>query len=418
MINTKQQFVELDERYSNNIQVINKRCENNTAAIQKLRVEKMEEVSDETGLQIRKIQREFSNKLASINNQPCNHNITNEQLKNIRYNGTGDFPMEFMKEMEDVYMEYYQDNGNVAWIGRHLEGEAAVWWRVIKNSGTNFAEFKEAFTNKYWSDMIQERVRNELEFGRYQMESGMNMIQYLERKLLENRQLIPPIPDQYLIRKIAKHYSQGVQIAIITRGVTTISEFEQVLSEFMGVRSETRTMTRTHYDTRREHKPWVRDEEESGKRIEQGRAHDNENRSNTQHYNRRPNKFRNEPEPIPSTSGNQHNKSSTAISTKQGQHGTDDVDLSTIKKYINTVALDLEDDALNNDDISVEYCINKCPEIRISLNEMPLYGLIDKGSQVNAISEKWFKNNKNKLGNVETSRLSNTKEQLDRDQKG
>ena len=61
--------------------------------------------------------------------------------------------MEFMKETEDVYMEHYQDNGNVAWIGRHLEGEAAVWWRLIKNSVTNFAEFKEAFTNKYWSDM-------------------------------------------------------------------------------------------------------------------------------------------------------------------------------------------------------------------------------------------------------------------------
>ena len=107
------------------------------------------------------------------------------------------------------------------------------------------------------------------------------MIQYLERKLLENRQLIPPIPDQHLIRKIAKHYSQGVQIAIITRGVTTINEFEKVLSEFMGVRSETRT--RTHYDNRREHKPWVRDEEENGRRVEQGRAHDNETWSNTQH---------------------------------------------------------------------------------------------------------------------------------------
>ena len=39
---------------------------------------------------------------------------------------------------------------------------------------------------------------------------------------------------------------------------------------------------------------------------------------------------------------------------------------------------------------------------------MPLYGLIDTGSQVNAISEKWFKNNKNKLGKVETLRLSDT----------
>ena len=76
---------------------------------------------------------------------------------------------------------------------------------------TNFAEFKEAFKNKYWSDMVQEKVRNELEFGRYQMESGMSMIQYLERKLLENRQLIPPILDQenyktLFSRRSDRHY--------------------------------------------------------------------------------------------------------------------------------------------------------------------------------------------------------------------
>ena len=143
----------MNERYSNNIRVVseiieinNKRYEDNTAAIKELRAEKTEEmkkVSEETDLQIRQIQREVRSKLASINNQSYNNNITHEQVKNIKYNGTGDFPMVFMKEMEDIYMEHYQDNGNVAWIGRHLEGEAAVWWRLIKNSVTNFTEFKD-----------------------------------------------------------------------------------------------------------------------------------------------------------------------------------------------------------------------------------------------------------------------------------
>ena len=152
-MNTKQQIVELDERHSNNIQIINKRCEDNTVAIKELRAEKLEEMkkvsenidckSEETDLQIRQLQREVRNKLASINNQSCNHNITHERVKNIKYNGTGIFPMELMKEMEDIYMEHYQDNGNVAWIGRHLEGEAAVWRRLIKNGVTNFAEFKD-----------------------------------------------------------------------------------------------------------------------------------------------------------------------------------------------------------------------------------------------------------------------------------
>ena len=49
-----------------------------------------------------------------------------------------------------------------------------------------------------------------------------------------------PGPDKYLIRKIAKHYPQEIQVAIITRGVVTINEFEQVLLEFMSLRIDTR----------------------------------------------------------------------------------------------------------------------------------------------------------------------------------
>ena len=39
---------------------------------------------------------------------------------------------------------------------------------------------------------------------------------------------------------------------------------------------------------------------------------------------------------------------------------------------------------------------------------MPICALLDKGSQVNAISEQWFKNKKKELGSVATLRLSNT----------
>ena len=50
-INTKQKIIEMDERHSNNIQLIsekidvnNKRCEGNTAAIRELRAEELEEM--------------------------------------------------------------------------------------------------------------------------------------------------------------------------------------------------------------------------------------------------------------------------------------------------------------------------------------------------------------------------------------
>ena len=102
-------------------------------------------------------------------------------------------------------------------------------------------------------------MRDQLEFGKYHPENGTSMIQYLERKLLENRQLIPSVSDRHLIRKIARHYPHEIEVAIITRGVSTISEFEQVLLEFMSLRNDSRSTNRGHFDVRREHKYWPRD---------------------------------------------------------------------------------------------------------------------------------------------------------------
>ena len=44
-----------------------------------------------------------------------------------------------------IYHEHYHDINNIAWISRHLEGEAAIWWRLVKDSINNFAGFTEAF---------------------------------------------------------------------------------------------------------------------------------------------------------------------------------------------------------------------------------------------------------------------------------
>ena len=61
-----------------------------------------------------------------------------------------------------------------------------------------------------------------------------------------------------------------------------------------------------------------------------------------------------------------------------------------------------------NDDIDVNYSVNKCPETSILLNGVPICALLDSASQVNAISEQWFQNTKRHLGSVVTLRLCNT----------
>ena len=49
----------------------------------------------------------------------------------LKYNGTDRFPIEFLKELSELQHMYYPTD-NVKWIGKHLEADAAIWWRVVR----------------------------------------------------------------------------------------------------------------------------------------------------------------------------------------------------------------------------------------------------------------------------------------------
>lgn len=186
---------------------------------------------------ISKIKEDVRNKIAQIERTPRQQGVIIEHTKNVNFNGEGEYPMEFVKELEEIHREYYPGE-EVSWIGRHLDGEAAIWWKLIRNEVNTFEQFQTAFTAKYWNQMIQESVRDKLEFGKYRPESGLSMTQYMERCILQNRQLIPPMSDLHLIRKLAHHYSHDIAVACITRGVNNIMDFQNLLMEFAALRQK------------------------------------------------------------------------------------------------------------------------------------------------------------------------------------
>ena len=59
----------------------------------------------------------------------------------------------------------------------------------------------------------------------------------MERFVLQCRQLIPIMSDRHLIKKLARHYNREIQVAVVTRGITTINNFEILLREYMNVSS-------------------------------------------------------------------------------------------------------------------------------------------------------------------------------------
>ena len=93
----------------------------------------------------------------------------------------------------------------------------------------------------------------------------------MERRVLENRQLIPAISDRHLIRKIARHFHHEIEVAIITRGVDNIQQFEQLLQEFMTVRGDSRSLARVKHESangpeRKQHRPLLQQQTQDRER--------------------------------------------------------------------------------------------------------------------------------------------------------
>lgn len=211
---------------------------------QKDTAEKLDSVSVEKGRRLDEMttnmsslqenQQRFQRRLEEIEIRPAATGTGSGVNKELVYNGEESFPMEFLKELTEIQEVYYPME-NTKWIGKHLTGEAGIWWRIVKDQVNTFEEFREVFTEKYWGAIQQERVRDQLEYGKFRPNGSLTMVQYLERKVLECRQLIPIMSDRHLIKKLARHYEREIQIAVITRGIVNISSFENLLKEYMSI---------------------------------------------------------------------------------------------------------------------------------------------------------------------------------------
>lgn len=143
---------------------------------QKSTTEKLNSVSVEKGKRldemstslstVRVNQEKLQRKLDEFEIRATNRAGNSEITKDINFNGEDNFPMEFLKELTELQEAYYPVD-NTKWIGRYLTGEAAIWWRIVKNNISNFNVFKEAFAEKYWGAIQQQRIRDQLEYGKF-----------------------------------------------------------------------------------------------------------------------------------------------------------------------------------------------------------------------------------------------------------
>lgn len=176
-------------------------------------------------------QEQLRRRVSEIETHPTGRIVTNDSIKEVTFDGRDGYPIEFLKELKEI-KELYYETDDVKWVGRHLTDQAVTWRRIIKNDITTFESFEERFMEKFWGAHVQEKIRDRLEYGKFPPNQRCTAVQYMERQILQARQLIPPISDHHLIKKLARHYTKEVEIAVLTRGIKDIHQFEVLLQEY------------------------------------------------------------------------------------------------------------------------------------------------------------------------------------------
>lgn len=197
-------------------------------------VKKMEEEKSKGIDEIKKSQDQLTRRINEVEERPGTRTVAAEYYKELTFNGSDSYPMDFLQELKEARQECHS-GGDIRWISKYLSGDAKIWWRIIRTEISTFEQFEERFIEKFWGAHIQESVRDRLEFGRYRPGRENDPIQYMHRQILQCRQLVPPITDQHLIRKLAKNYGRDIELAVLTRGIRDIPQFESLLRDYMRI---------------------------------------------------------------------------------------------------------------------------------------------------------------------------------------
>ena len=84
------------------------------------------------------------------------------------------------------------------------------WWTAIRNDAHNYTKFKQIFKNKFWSESIQNIIRDNLYNGRYDSTRGQTLTAYILGKVCVARHQEPRIQEECLVTKISYHFEEGI----------------------------------------------------------------------------------------------------------------------------------------------------------------------------------------------------------------
>lgn len=147
-------------------------------------------------------------------------------------------PIEFLtnceRELEQIGNEV-TDEEKIHFITRHFKDSAAQWYTIIRESIKTYEQFKESFENRYWNIDIQRQVRDQLEYGKFQLNSKISMENYAIRHIEKCKHLQPKFTQYEIISKLAYHFNRNIQLAVFTQGIKSIEQFLILITQLENI---------------------------------------------------------------------------------------------------------------------------------------------------------------------------------------
>ena len=97
------------------------------------------------------------------------HHIAPEQKENINFKIYRGNPIEFLERIDEWFSRIKVTRWNVikSLLDECFKSINDNWWSAVRNELSNYEEFKRTFRSKYWSDSVQNMIRDNITNGRF-----------------------------------------------------------------------------------------------------------------------------------------------------------------------------------------------------------------------------------------------------------
>lgn len=143
-------------------------------------------------------------------------------------------PMQFVKNLKEECerndVTEWNDIYNIINHCLSQDKNFSCWWIFVKGEVNNLEGFVEKFKHKYWSDVVQNKVKCNLFNGRYSNKSE-SMADYFLKKFNQARFLEPNMGEPILVQLLSEHFEKEIRWMRVSHKITDAESFIQLLDE-------------------------------------------------------------------------------------------------------------------------------------------------------------------------------------------